>query len=268
MLSIDAGGTELFYERSGSGEPLLMIQGMSATHLAWGEELLGDLRADFETIVFDNRGMGRSGPAELPFTVAEMAADTAALIDALELESAHVFGISMGGAIAQELALAHPEKIRSLTLGATFCGGPEAVLMAPGDLQMLGAAYASGQPENVFRAMWEINLSPRFREDDSRFAAFREMGSQLPAPRAVVMQQMRACAEHDTSGRLGEISVPTLVVHGTADRLIVIANGETIARLIPAPIERLDGAGHMFWWEEPARSAELVRAHARAHASA
>ena len=74
--------------------------------------------------------------------------------------------------------------------------------MAPEDLQMLGAAYASGEPEQVFRAMWEINLSPTFRADDSRFAAFREMGGTLPAPRPVVMQQMRACAEHDTSGRL------------------------------------------------------------------
>jgi pimeloyl-ACP methyl ester carboxylesterase len=243
-----------------------MIQGMSATHLAWGEELLGALRADFETIVFDNRGMGRSGRAELPFGVADMAADAAALMEALELESAHVLGISMGGAIAQELSLAHPEKVRTLTLGATFCGGPEAVLMAPEDLQMLGAAYASGDPEQVFRAMWEINISPGFREDDSRFAAFREMGSQLPAPRAVVMQQMRACAEHDTSGRLGGISVPTLVIHGTADRLIVISNGETIARLIPAPIERLDGVGHMFWWEQPEHSAALIAGHALAAA--
>ena len=82
----------------------------------------------------------------------------------------------MGGAIAQELALAHPERIRTLTLGATFCGGPEGTLMAPEDLQMLGAAYASGEPEQVFRAMWEINISPTFRADDSRFDAFREMG--------------------------------------------------------------------------------------------
>ncbi len=197
--------------------------------------------------------MGRSGHAELPFGIADMAADAAALLDALEIETAHVVGISMGGAIAQELALAHPERIRTLTLGATFCGGPEAKLMSPEDLQMLGAAYASGDPEQVFRAMWEINISPAYRADDSRFAAFREMGSALPAPRPVVMQQMRACGEHDTSDRLGQIEVPTLVIHGTADRLIDASNGELIARLIPAPIERLEGAGHMFWWERPER---------------
>jgi 3-oxoadipate enol-lactonase len=264
MPSVDAGGTELYYERAGEGEPMLLIQGMSATRLAWGGDFRRRLEPRFETIVFDNRGMGGSGRAELPFTVADMANDTLALLDALEIERAHVVGISMGGTIAQELALAHPERVRTLTLGATFCGGPETTLMAPEDLQMLGAAYASGDPVRVLRAMWEINISPGFREDDSRFEAFREMGSQLPAPRPVVMQQMRACAEHDTSARLHELSMPTLVIHGTADRLIKVSNGELIARLIPAPIELLDGVGHMFWWERPERSAELIREHALA----
>jgi pimeloyl-ACP methyl ester carboxylesterase len=264
MASVDAGGTELYYERAGSGEPLLLIQGMSATHLAWGEEFRADLRPHFETIVFDNRGMGRSGRAELPFEIVDMARDTAALLEALEIESAHVVGISMGGTIAQELALAHPEKIRTLTLGATFCGGPETTLMASEDLRMLGAAYASGDPVAVMRAMWEINLSPAFREDDSRFEAFRAMGARLPAPRPVVMQQMRACANHDASARLHELSMPTLVIHGTADRLIEVSNGELIARLIPAPIELLEGVGHMFWWEQPGRAAELIRGHALA----
>ncbi len=151
--------------------------------------------------------MGLSGHAELPFTIADLAADTAALLDALEIETAHVVGISMGGMIAQELALAHPERIRTLTIGASYCGGPEGTLMAPEDLQMLATAYVSGEAEQVFRAMWEINLSPGFREDDSRFAAFAEMGSALPAPQPVVLQQMRACGDHDTHERLGQISL-------------------------------------------------------------
>jgi 3-oxoadipate enol-lactonase len=264
MPSIDAGGTELYYERSGSGDPLLLIQGMSATHVAWGPAFLAGLEPSFECIVFDNRGMGRSGQAELPFDVADMAADAVALLDALGVETAHVAGISMGGAIAQEVALRHPERVRTLALGATFCGGPEGTLMDPEDLQMLGAAYASGEPEQVFRAMWEINISPTFRAEDSRFDAFREMGSALPAPRPVVIQQMRACAEHDTSARLNEIDLPTLVIHGTADRLIKVDNGKLIARLIPAPIELLEDVGHMFWWEQPERSAELIREHALA----
>ena len=108
MPSIDAGRTELHYERAGSGEPLLLIQGMSATHMAWGRPFLAPLEQSFESIVFDNRGMGLSGRAELPFGIADLAADAVALLDALEIETAHVVGISMGGMIAQELALAHP----------------------------------------------------------------------------------------------------------------------------------------------------------------
>jgi pimeloyl-ACP methyl ester carboxylesterase len=264
MPSVDAAGTELHYLRAGEGEPLLLIQGMSATHLTWGRPFLDELERSFDCIVFDNRGMGLSGEAELPFSIADMAADTVALLDALEIETAHVVGISMGGMIAQELALAHPERIRTLTIGASYCGGPNGTLMAPEDLQMLGAAYASGEPEQVFRAMWEINLSPTFREDNSRFAAFVEMGSALPAPHPVVLQQMRACGAHDTHERLGQISLPTLVIHGDADRLLGHGNGREIAARIPARLETLEGVGHMFWWEQPQRSAELIREHALA----
>jgi 3-oxoadipate enol-lactonase len=265
MPSIDAAGTELHYLRAGEGEPLLLIQGMSATHLAWGRPFLDELERSFEVFVFDNRGMGLSGRAELPFTIADLAADTAGLFDALELESAHVVGISMGGMIAQELALAHPERIRTLTIGASYCGGPEATLMAPEDLQMLGTAFASGDRDQVFRAMWEINLSPGFREDDSRYAAFAEMAAALSSPQPVIMQQMRACAIHDTHERLGQIDLPTLVIHGDVDRLLGYSNGRQIAAAIPgARLETLEGVGHMFWWEQPQRSAELIREHALA----
>jgi 3-oxoadipate enol-lactonase len=265
MPSVDASGTELHYLRAGAGEPLLLIQGMSATHLAWGRPFLEELERSFDTVVFDNRGMGLSGRAELPFTTADLAADTAGLLDALELESAHVVGISMGGMVAQELALAHPERIRTLTIGASYCGGPEGVLMTPEDLQMLGAAVASGDREQVFRVMWEINLSPGFREDDSRFATFSEMASELSSPQPVILQQMQACSAHNTHERLGQIDLPTLVIHGDADRLLGYPNGREIASSIPgARLETLEGVGHMFWWEQPQRSAELIREHALA----
>jgi pimeloyl-ACP methyl ester carboxylesterase len=264
MPSVDAKGTELHYVRAGKGEPILLIQGMSATHMTWGKPFLAPLEKAFDCVVFDNRGMGLSGPESMPFGIADLAADTVALLDALEIERAHVLGISMGGMIAQELALAHPERIRSLTLGATYCGGPEGTLMAPEDLEMLGAAMASGEREQVLRAMWEINLSPAFRENEDRFAEFCEMATALPAPKEVILQQMRACGAHDTSARLDRISVPTQVVHGTADRLLGVNNGIQIASLLGVEPQLLDGIGHMFWWEQPERSAALVREHALA----
>src|SRR6478609_8434502 len=169
---------------------MLLIQGMSATHLAWGEPFLEQLRRNFDLIVFDNRGMGLSGHAELPFAIADLAADTAGLLEALEIETAHVVGISMGGMIAQELALAHPERVRTLTIGASYCGGPDGTLMDPADLALLGEAWKSGDPLQVYRAMWEINLSPAFRAEDSNFGPFREMAEALPAPAPVIYEQM------------------------------------------------------------------------------
>jgi 3-oxoadipate enol-lactonase len=266
MPSVDVAGTELNYERAGKGEPLLLIQGMSATHLAWGRPFLELLEADFDCVVFDNRGMGLSGRAAMPFTTADLAADALGLLDGLAIESAHVVGISMGGMIAQELALAQPERVRTLTLGATYCGGPEGSLMGEDVLQLLGEAMRSGDPEDVRRAMWEINLSPEFRAEESRYAVFLEMAGALSAPRAVVLEQMRACAAHDTSTRLGQLVVPTLVVHGTADRLLPVSNGLQIAALLSVEPALLEGVGHMFWWEQPQRSAELIREHALAPA--
>jgi pimeloyl-ACP methyl ester carboxylesterase len=263
MPNVEVAGSTLHYERAGSGEPLLLIQGMSATHLAWGRPFLSRLEQSFDCVVFDNRGIGRSAPTEGRFTTADLAADAAGLLEALGVERAHVLGISMGGMIAQELALAQPERLKTLTLGATYCGGEGSSLMGPGEAELLGAAMGSGDADRVFRAMWEINLSPGFRKDDSGFAAFVEMASALPAPRDLVFRQMRACVQHDTQARLGQIEVPTLVVHGTEDRVLGVGNGRQIAALIPgARLQELDGVGHMFWWEQPERSAELIREHA------
>jgi pimeloyl-ACP methyl ester carboxylesterase len=243
-----------------------MIQGMSATHLAWGRPFGSLLEQSFDCISFDNRGMGLSAPAPEPFTIAEMAADAVGLLDALGVESAHVLGISMGGMIAQELALGHPKRVRSLTLGCTYCGGPGSQLMDPADFQGLAEAMASGDRSRVQRAMWELNLSPGFRKDESRYEDFTEMANALPARRETIGMQIQAISAHDTSSRLSGLKPPTLVIHGTEDRVLGVANGRMIAPLIPAPLETLEGVGHMFWWEQPQLSAELIRDHALAAA--
>src|SRR6201996_5300774 len=143
-------GAELYWERSGRGEPLLLIQGMSGTHLTWGERFLSRLEPDFDCVVFDNRGIGNSADAAGPFTIADLAADALAVMDAAGLESAHVLGISMGGMTAQELALAAPERLRTLTLGCTYPGGPGSSLADPEDAGPLLGAMGSGNLERVF----------------------------------------------------------------------------------------------------------------------
>jgi pimeloyl-ACP methyl ester carboxylesterase len=260
-------GTELNYERAGEGEPLLLIQGMSANHLAWGRPFSSLLEESFEVISFDNRGMGLSRPVTEEFSIAEMAADTNALLEALEIESAHVLGISMGGMIAQELALAHPQRLRSLTIGCSYCGGSGSQLMDPADFQGLVEAMSSGDRRRVHRAMWELNLSPSFREDESRYAEFTAMAEALPAPRETIGFQLQAITAHDTNARLLGLTAPTLVIHGTLDRVLGYPNGPLIGSLIPGSrLETLEDVGHMFWWEQPERSAELVRDHALAPA--
>ena len=265
MPTVATPNAELHYERTGSGEPLLLIQGMSGTHVSWGEPFLGPLREHFDVVAFDNRGIGLSAPIGRPFTIAEMAEDTVALMGELGLESAHVVGISMGGMIAQELALAQPERLRSLTLGCTYCGGPGSELMPEASARKLMEGMASGDREKAIRASYEVNLSPSFRADESNFAAFHQMATTVPAARQTIELQVQAILGHDTSTRLGGISKPTLVVHGSVDGVLPLPNGELVASLIPgARLERMAEIGHMFWWERPVVSAGLIHEHALA----
>ncbi|HEX6456200.1 MAG TPA: alpha/beta fold hydrolase [Solirubrobacterales bacterium] len=267
MPSVRTSSAELHYERAGSGEPLVLIQGMSGTHVSWGEAFLAPLRESFDVTAFDNRGIGLSAPIDGPFTIAEMAEDTAALMGELGLESAHVVGISMGGMIAQELALARPELLRSLTLGCTYCGGPGSQLMPEENARKLMEGMASGDRERAIRASFEVNLSPAFRADESRFSAFHEMATTVPAAKQTIELQVQAIFGHNTSAGLSEISTPALVIHGSDDGVLPYANGELVASLIPgARLETLEGVGHMFWWEQPEVSADLIREHALATA--
>jgi pimeloyl-ACP methyl ester carboxylesterase len=267
MSHLTVGGRRLFHQRRGAGEPLLLIQGMSGTHLAWGEPFLADLERDFDVVAYDHRGIGRSDRVEDAFTIAELAQDAAGLLDELGWESAHVVGISMGGMVAQELGLDHPERIRTLTLGCTYCGGAGSSLAPQATIEKLSAGMMSGDRELAIRNGFEVNVSAAFAEAPGNYETFREMAKSLPAPVPVIMLQMQAIAAHDTSARLPSLDVPALVIHGDADAMIPVENGRLIASLIPgARLEVLEGVGHMFWWEQPARSAELVRHRALAPA--
>jgi pimeloyl-ACP methyl ester carboxylesterase len=259
--------TSLFYERRGTGAPLLLIQGMSGTQASWGEPFLRALEPLFDLVAYDHRGIGRSAPWRTPFTIVDLAQDARALLDHLGWEHAHVLGISMGGMVAQELALEHPERIRTLALGCTYCGGEQAALAGPEVLAMFrqawggGAAGPGGTPptpppggEGLLGTL-AAHLSS---------GTLARMALAVPAPLGAILLQLQAVGGHDTSARLPGLRVPTLVLHGTRDPVLPAANGELIARLVPdARLELLDGAGHLFWLEQPGRTVELLREHAR-----
>jgi 3-oxoadipate enol-lactonase len=173
-----------------------------------------------------------------------------------------VVGISMGGMVAQELALRHPERVRTLVLGCTYPGGAGSQLADPALIQELAGAVLSGDRELALRTGFAANLSSAFVAEEANWEPFHTMATTLPVAVEVIMGQMQAVMGHDASARLGSIAAPTLVVHGTEDRMLPVVNGELIARLVPgARLELLEGVGHMFWWEQPERSAALVRSH-------
>jgi len=257
------GDIELDYERSGSGPPLLLIMGMSGTALHWRESFLELLRRDFEVIVYDHHGVGASSRLEGSITIVEMALDAAGLLDALGIESAHVMGISMGGMVAQELALAHPERVRTLVLGCTYCGGEGSAHTSPEVARRVAQARSSGDRERAVRTSWEANVSAAFAGDADAYAEYLEITRRRAVALVVIMAQVQAILGHDTSERLAQLQMPTLVIHGTDDEILPVQNGPLIAALIPgARLEIFEGVGHLFFWEQPERSAELVREHA------
>jgi 3-oxoadipate enol-lactonase len=252
----------LFSLRRGSGEPLLLIQGMSGHHRMWGEPFLSLLERDFDVLVFDHRGIGTSERADEPFTTADLAADAAEMITGAGWASAHVLGISLGGMVAQELALRHPELVRTLILGCTYAGPSAGTLSGPG-AERIPSAMATRDPEVVTRVAFEINVAPARYDMPGEFERFRDATRSVKVPAPVVRLQFQALAAHDAVDRLPSLTVPTMVVHGTEDQLLTYTNAEHIARLVPdARLVLLDGVGHVFWWERPELSAELVREHA------
>lgn len=168
MPLANSHGTKIFWNEAGSGDPLVMIMGLGHSHELW-HRTWPVMARKHRTIVFDNRGTGQSDVPPGPYPIAQMAADTAAVMDAAGLERAHVLGVSMGGMIAQEFAIAYPHRVRSLILGCTTCGGQNSVPAAPNVLQVL-MARATMTPEEREEAMVPLAYdacTPRARIDES-----------------------------------------------------------------------------------------------------
>lgn len=267
MALARVGDIELDYERRGRGEPLLLIMGMSGTRAHWSERFLRLLERDFELIVYDHRGVGASSRVQSSFSIRDLATDAAGLLAALEVPSAHVLGFSMGGMVAQELVLAQPERIRTLTLAGTYCGGEGSALATAQATRILGDAMATRDRERAVQAAWEVNVSQSFAAEQQAHADFMQIGLAKGVASAVVMEQMRAIVGHDTTARLALIEAPTLIVHGSEDMMLPVVNAHLIAQLMPrARLEIIDGAGHLFFWEQPERAAALLLEHAAVRA--
>jgi 3-oxoadipate enol-lactonase len=259
MARVRVNGTRLHYERHGErgGEPLLLITGFTISSAVF-EPVLDRYRR-FDVVTYDNRGSGRSASPLRPTSMPELAADAAGLLEALEIDSAHAYGLSMGGMIAQELAIRFPERVRGLVLGGTTPGGPRAARPALKDLQALAAGLAGGWSDRERAWLGRWVFSEDFRREQPVRAAelLRHFGRHRATPQGA-WAHWWATVYHDTVSRLHCIQAPTLVMHGELDAMAPISNARLLADRIPdAELAIVPGAGHAFMLERPEASLEI-----------
>jgi len=251
----DSGGTRIGYELRGRlhrRRPwLVLIQGMGLDRHGWGR-IPGKLRRRFRLVLVDNRGCGRSDRTAGSFTVADMAGDVVAVLDAAGIGRAHVLGASLGGMAAQELAIRHPERVDGLVLACTTPGWPFAYPMPAPSLRLI-AATARLPAEAAWRRHLENALSARTGQDQPVFVErlLERQGAGLADSDALSAQ---AAAGARYAGRLRQagIGARTLVLHGGADTVVDPRNGRLLAGRIPgAQLRIFPELGHLFFWEEP-----------------
>ena len=262
------GSAAIHWREEGAGEPLLMIMGLGGSSLAW-YRLLPHVRAQARAIVFDNRGTGSSSRIEGGrITLRDMVDDAVAVLDAADVERAHVFGVSMGGMIAQRLAIHHRDRVSSLVLGCTTAqsraGVPPWRLMAAAGLR--GVA-----PERAFALLLPALYARRTREQHmDRIRDDMRMRMREATPSSTVISQMLAVGSHDARLRLSELDgLPTTVIHGLEDALIPVARGRELARLIPgAELREIPGAGHVLTTDAEPETVAAVVGHLDARRAA
>lgn len=251
-------GARIAYEVRGEGDPLVLVHGLAYDRFGWGR--LPDLLAErFRVVLVDNRGVGESDAPAGPYTVAQLAADVVAVLDDAGLERTNLFGVSLGGYVAQELALAHPGRLRKLVLCSTAPGGPKAVPM-PQATQEVFARYPTMEREAGLRMFVESSLGERGVRELPELVEeiFRYRLGHAPTVEAWAAQAT-AGATFDAYDRVGAISVPTLVLHGGADVVVDPRNAELLGSLVPgACVEVVPDRGHLLIWEDSERVAGLV----------
>jgi pimeloyl-ACP methyl ester carboxylesterase len=250
---------ELYWESTGTGPAVLLIPGEGMTLQGWWSTV-PVLARSFRVITFDNRDTGHSGRVMFPYTVGQMADDAVAVLDAAQERRAHVYGISLGGSVAQEMALRHPERVHGLVLGASTPGAPRAVLPSPVALTFFARAAMMGPEEAEWAAVPYTHAAATRRLHGHRIA--ENIARRLTAPIDTLthLHQAAAIAAHSTCRRLAQVTAPTLVVHGEQDLIVPPANGRLLADRIPgARLCVWPDAGHLYIIDEPRADRQIAR---------
>ncbi len=242
MAFVENQGAKIYWDEQGQGAPVLLIMGLGYTSAMW-HRTRPALAQRYRTIAFDNRGVGLSDVPPGPYSVAAMASDAAAVLDAAGIPSAHVFGVSMGGAIAQEFALQYPARTRSLILGCTAPGGSLVVRSERkvADLLMARGMTLEQAREAILPYIYDAATPREKIEEDINLRR-----RWLPSAEGY-MAQLQAILAWESYSRIAQITAPTLVIHGKSDALVPPGNGELIAKRIPgAKLVLLEHASHLF----------------------
>ena len=243
MAIAEVNGQRLYYEVHGEGEPLLCVAGITCDTLIWIPQVQA-FSAAHRTVIFDNRDAGQSSMAEGEYEIADMARDALALADHLELDAFHLLGVSMGGAIAQEMAVQAPERVRTFALAVTFAaGGAYARRLA----EVWSARVAQVSREQHVDELMLMNHSEGFYDHPEMVEFIRTamLNNPHPQPPEAFARQLAACSRHETRDRLGSLTMPTQVIGGERDILVPVWKSREVASLIPgSKLTILPGAPH------------------------
>ena len=233
MPKVKVNDIQIYYEVHGEGFPLLMIMGLGANVDWWDPRMVQELSKNFKLVMFDNRGAGRTDVSDKRYTIKSFAEDTAGLMDALGISRAHVIGFSMGGMIAQELALNYPEKVEKLVLCSTFCGGTKAVPPSEEITEMLSADRSAFSPEEIARMTIPLLFTEDFIKNNHDLVELSiQQILKAPISNEAFMSQLNAGMEFTTYDRLPQIRTSTLILHGKRDILMPPKNGSILAEAI------------------------------------
>ena len=253
MASVNLNDIEIAYNIHGAGEPVILIGGFTMVKEAW-ELQISDLANHFRVITFDNRGVGESSVPSGDYTISDMAADTAGLMDALEIESANFFGVSMGSLIIQILALDHQDRVKKAALGCATHGGRHAIQADKDALTQIAlAADPAVPPEKSIRELCSVLYSESFiREETERLEKIIQMRMKYIPTAEGIEGQLKALSIFNVRKRLHEIQCPVLAITGSDDRVIPPENSTLLSNGIRgAKIHIVEGAGHGFIHERP-----------------
>jgi pimeloyl-ACP methyl ester carboxylesterase len=261
MPKVKVNDIEMYYEVHGEGTPLLMIMGWSGSSEYWPRTIIKKLSKYHKTILFDNRGTGLTDKPEIGYSINQMTDDAAGILAALKIPKAHVFGISMGGMIAQNFGIRHQDKILGLVIGCAHPGRPHNIPRteeAAAIMEKMINPPRNMPQQELFRLFTTILVTPEYAEKHAH-EIITALKKARPTPGWVMRKQWDGIEEYSSYEGLTSIKVPTLVIHGSRDNWVLPGNAKIISDRIPgSKMIMYEKTGHAFYEEEEVMVSDVL----------